>query len=750
MDLLAGLNPEQRAAVVLPAQSALILAGAGSGKTRVLTTRIAYLISTGQVSPHGLLAVTFTNKAAKEMVTRLSAMLPINTRGMWIGTFHGLCNRLLRAHHREANLPQTFQILDSADQLSAIKRVMKAQNVDPEKFIPREVQNFISGSKEQGLRAHEVEAYDPFTRRKVEIFAEYDAQCQREGVVDFSELLLRCYDLLSRNQSLREHYQARFKHILVDEFQDTNPLQYRWLKLLAGVGEYRSRVSHADLPHPNPLPEGEGTNAAPSALFAVGDDDQSIYAFRGANVGNMQELLRDFHVENVIKLEQNYRSHGNILEAANVLISNNRNRLGKNLWTAEDGGELLRVSESGTDVDEARFITEEIAQLKRDGINLKEIALLYRSNAQSRVLEHALVSAGLSYRVYGGLRFFERQEIKHTLAYLRLMENTDDDNSLLRIINFPTRGIGARAIEQLLESAKQNNTTLFDAAARAGGKVSAFVALIESLRAATRELPLPEIMDHVLAHSGLIANYEAELASPVKRREAEDRLENLNELISAATLFVHENEDDSLTAFLTHASLESGEHQAGDQEDALHLMTVHAAKGLEFHAVFITGLEEGLFPHQNSVDSGELDEERRLMYVAITRAKRKLYMTFAQSRMLHGKTNYSTVSSFLRELPENLMQWLSPRLVQRAPAFSSPAYGGATYGKPVAAAAPRAPQAAPSGALWRIGQRVFHQKFGEGVVTDTEGTGIQGRVQINFKRAGSKWLALEYAKLDAI
>ncbi len=727
--LLSGLNPEQRAAVVLPAQSALILAGAGSGKTRVLTTRIAYLISTGQVSPHGLLAVTFTNKAAKEMVTRLSAMLPINTRGMWIGTFHGLCNRLLRAHYREANLPQTFQILDSADQLSAIKRVMKAQNVDPEKFIPRDVQNFISGSKEQGLRAHEVEAYDPFTRRKVEIFAEYDAQCQREGVVDFSELLLRCYDLLSRNQSLREHYQERFKHILVDEFQDTNPLQYRWLKLLAGQS---------------------------NALFAVGDDDQSIYAFRGANVGNMQELLRDFHVESVIKLEQNYRSHGNILEAANVLISNNRNRLGKNLWTAEDGGELLRVSESGTDVDEARFIVEEIQQLKRDGINLKEIALLYRSNAQSRVLEHALVSAGLSYRVYGGLRFFERQEIKHTLAYLRLMENTDDDNSLLRIINFPTRGIGARAIEQLLESAKQNNTTLFDAAARAGGKVSAFVGLIESLRAATRELPLPEIMDHVLTHSGLIANYEAELASPVKRREAEDRLENLNELISAATLFVHENEDDSLTAFLTHASLESGEHQAGDQDDALHLMTVHAAKGLEFHAVFITGLEEGLFPHQNSVDSGELDEERRLMYVAITRAKRRLYMTFAQSRMLHGKTNYSTVSSFLRELPENLMQWLSPRFVQRAPSFSSPtysspAYGGATYGK--AAPAPfLMPNSAPrdSGALWRIGQQVFHQKFGEGVVTDTEGSGNEGRVQINFKRAGSKWLSLEYAKLEAI
>jgi len=723
-DLLSGLNPEQRAAVELPARSALILAGAGSGKTRVLTTRIAYLISTGQVSPHGILAVTFTNKAAKEMVTRLSAMLPINTRGMWIGTFHGLCNRMLRAHHREANLPQAFQILDSSDQLSAIKRVMKAQNVDPEKFIPRDVQNFISGSKEQGLRAHEVEAYDPFTRRKVEVFAEYDAQCQREGVVDFSELLLRCYELLSRNQQLREHYQERFKHILVDEFQDTNPLQYRWLKLLAGKN---------------------------NALFAVGDDDQSIYAFRGANVGNMQELLRDFHVENVIKLEQNYRSHGNILDAANALISNNKNRLGKNLWTSENGGEQLRVYEAETDVDEARFIVEEIQELKREGVKLTEMALLYRSNAQSRVLEHALVSAGLSYRVYGGLRFFERQEIKHTLAYLRLMENTDDDNALLRIINFPTRGIGARSIEQLQEAARINNTTLWDAAARAGGKVTAFVGLIESLRSGIVGLPLPEIMEHVLHHSGLVAHYESEKAVASKRREAEERLENMNELINSATLFVHENEDDSLTAFLTHASLESGEHQAGDGDDALHLMTVHAAKGLEFHTVFITGLEESLFPHQNSIDNNDLDEERRLMYVAITRARRRLYLTFAQRRMLHGQTHYSRVSSFMRELPEALLHWITPRY-NASTSFQSGSYETNSYVRAFAAN-PKVPmeKAPPSpSAMWRIGQRVFHQKFGEGVVTDTEGSGNEGRVQVNFKRAGSKWLALEYAKLEAI
>jgi len=722
MDLLNGLNPEQRQAVTLPHQSALILAGAGSGKTRVLTTRIAWLVSTGAVSPQNILAVTFTNKAAKEMLTRLSAMLPINTRGLWIGTFHGLCNRMLRAHYREANLPQTFQILDSGDQLSAIKRLMKAMNVDDEKYPPREMQNFISGSKEQGLRAQEVEAYDPYTRRKVEVFAEYDAQCQREGVVDFSELLLRCYELLSRNQQLREHYQERFRHILVDEFQDTNPLQYRWLKLLAG--------------HNN-------------ALFAVGDDDQSIYAFRGATVGNMQELLRDFHVESVIKLEQNYRSHGNILDAANALISRNQNRLGKNLWTSESGGELLRVYEAPTDVEEAGFIVSETRQLQSEGVNLKEIALLYRSNAQSRVLEHALVSAGLSYRVYGGLRFFERQEIKHALAYLRLMENTDDDNALLRIINFPARGIGARSIEQLQEAAKKNNSPLWDAAARAGGKVSAFVALIESLRNATRELPLPEIIDHVLEHSGLNAHYRNETGA--KKREAEERLENLNELVNAATLFVHENEDDSLTSFLTHASLEAGEHQAGDQDDALHLMTVHAAKGLEFHTVFITGLEEGLFPHQNSQrETGGLDEERRLMYVAITRARRRLYLSFAQSRMLHGQVSYGMASSFLRELPDNLLHWITPRIAQRN-AFASFGY-----------TAPRVPastgvdqnsspvQRATSDSVWHIGQAVFHTKFGEGMIVNLEGSGADARVQVNFRKAGVKWLALEYAKLTAV
>ncbi len=764
--LLSGLNPEQRAAVELPAQSALILAGAGSGKTRVLTTRIAWLISTGQASPHDILAVTFTNKASKEMLTRLSAMLPMNIRGMWMGTFHGLCNRMLRAHHREANLPQTFQILDSADQLAAIKRLMKAMNVDDEKFPPREVQNFINGNKEEGRRAQEAEAYDPYTRRKAEIFDEYDKQCQREGVVDFAELLLRCYELLSRNQLLREHYQARFKHILVDEFQDTNKLQYQWLKLLAGATPSPQSSDGTASHSTKPASGRGGERERQSSIFAVGDDDQSIYAFRGAHVGNMQALTRDFHVQNVIKLEQNYRSHGNILDAANALIQHNSNRLGKNLWTAENKGEALRVYEAPTDYDEARFIVEEAQQLNREGVKLSEIAVLYRSNAQSRVLEHALVSSGVAYRIYGGQRFFERQEVKHALAYLRLMENPDDDNALLRIINFPTRGIGARSVEQLQDAARAQNVSLWQAVCQSGGKVAAFATLIEMLRAGTRELPLhpqgvgrgvpgafgstlplPEIVDHMLQHSGLVAHYQNETGA--KKREAEERLENLNELINAATMFVHENEDDSLTAFLAHAALEAGEHQADAGADALHLMTVHAAKGLEFHTVFITGLEEGLFPHQNSrMENEGLDEERRLMYVAITRARRRLYLTFAQSRMLHGQVNYSMASSFLRELPDELLHWITPRVAVRAPqaftAIPQPSYP--SRARVVDASAPR--PASSSG--WRIGQPVHHAKFGEGMILNIEGNGADMRVQVNFRKAGTKWLALEYAKLTPL
>jgi len=444
-DFLSGLNEQQLEAVTLPPrpgsgqapQSALILAGAGSGKTRVLTTRVAWLIQTAQVSPTGLIAVTFTNKAAKEMLTRISAMLPINTRGMWVGTFHGLCNRLLRAHHREAGLPQLFQILDTQDQLSLIKRLLKSLNVDEERFPPRQVQWFVAGAKEEGLRAPAVEAHDEFTRRMKDLYAAYDEQCNREGVVDFAELLLRCYELLAGHATLRDHYRARFRHILVDEFQDTNRLQYRWLRLLAGEG---------------------------NAVFAVGDDDQSIYAFRGASAANMQDLQKDFAIERVIKLEQNYRSHGHILDAANALIGHNRRRLGKNLWTAEAKGEPLRVFEAATDIEEAASVVEEARSLRAEGVALADIAVLYRSNAQSRVLEHALFSAGMPYRVYGGLRFFERKEIKHALAYLRLVANSGDDGALMRVINFPTRGIGNRSLEQLAELAKEKGVSLWAAA----------------------------------------------------------------------------------------------------------------------------------------------------------------------------------------------------------------------------------------------------------------------------------------------
>ncbi len=653
MNLLANLNEQQLAAVTLPNQSALILAGAGSGKTRVLTTRIAWLIQTGQVSPQGVLAVTFTNKAAKEMLTRLGAMLPINVRGMWIGTFHGLCNRMLRAHHRDAGLPATFQILDSADQLGAIKRLLKANNIDDERYPPRNLQLFINSSKEAGLRSKDVEVNDDYNRRFVELYALYDAQCNREGVVDFAELLLRCYELLDRNEILRQHYQERFRHVLVDEFQDTNKLQYAWLKQLAG-----SR----------------------NAIFAVGDDDQSIYAFRGANVGNMADFEREFRVQNLIKLEQNYRSVGHILNAANALISHNLRRLGKELWTDAGAGEAVRIYEAQTDGYEAAWLVDEVKGLIAEGHARSEIAVLYRSNAQSRVIEHALFNAAIPYRVYGGLRFFERAEIKHALAYLRLIENPTDDTAFLRVVNFPPRGIGARTLEQLADAARAAGQSLYGAVGalkgRAGANLSSFVQLIESLRFETASLPLAEIVDAVIQRSGLTAHYQTE-------REGQERIENLNELVNAAAAFVTEegyaqdspaaqaSTNDSaaqipspLAGFLSHASLEAGDNQAEAGADALQLMTVHSAKGLEFHAVFITGLEEGLFPHENSLTEQDgLEEERRLMYVAITRARRRLYISLAQSRLLHGQTRYGIKSRFLVELPENAVKWLTPRAV---------------------------------------------------------------------------------------
>ena len=730
-NILGGLNPQQRDAVTLPQQSALILAGAGSGKTRVLTTRIAWLIQTGQTGPHGILAVTFTNKAAREMLARISAMLPINTRGMWVGTFHGLCNRMLRAHFRDAGLPQAFQILDTQDQLALIKRMLKALNVNDEKYPARELMYFINSNKEAGRRPPAVDAQDEYYRRMTDLYAEYERQCNREGVVDFAELLLRSHELLSRNEILRAHYQRRFAHILVDEFQDTNRLQYLWLKLLAG-----------------------GHNA----IFAVGDDDQSIYTFRGASARNMFEFEREFAQGRVIKLEQNYRSQGNILDAANALISHNRNRLGKNLWTAEGASEALRLFEAPTDLDEAAFIVDEIKALREDSVRLSQIALLYRSNAQSRVLEHALFNAALPYRVYGGLRFFERQEIKHALAYLRLVSNSDDDAAFLRVVNIPARGVGGRTVEVLQTSAQQRGISLWQAACstplsgKAGHGVADFVRLIEGLRQQCLALPLTETVELVVDGSGLKDHYKGE-------RDGQDRIENLDELVNAAAGFQSEGGTSTAAAdaaavtgatqpipdsdprlalldeFLSHAALEAGEHQAAAGSEALQLMTVHSAKGLEFDAVFISGLEEGLFPHENSLNEAEgVEEERRLMYVAITRARTWLYLTHAQTRMLHGNTRYNIPSRFLHEIPAALLRRVS-----------SPERRG--YGSTTASATVLGYNTSQPLSPWRVGQDVLHPKFGAGTIVSVQGRGSDTRVMVNFRQSGMKELAVEYARL---
>jgi DNA helicase-2/ATP-dependent DNA helicase PcrA len=763
--LLHNLNPEQLAAVTLPAQSALILAGAGSGKTRVLTTRIAWLIKTGQVSPAGIMAVTFTNKAAKEMLTRLSAMLPVSTRGMWIGTFHGLCNRFLRTHYRDAALPQAFQILDSQDQLSMIKRLLKANNVDDEKYPAKALMYFINGAKDQGLRANKVEAFDPIERKMVELYELYDQQCQREGVVDFAELLLRAFELLQRNQPLREHYQQRFRHILVDEFQDTNDLQYGLLKMLAGHG-----------------------TSIGGALFAVGDDDQSIYAFRGANVGNMSAFEREFRVENLIKLEQNYRSHGHILDSANLLIANNAKRLGKNLRTDAGHGEQVRIYEASSDLEEAQWIVEESKSLVADGALRRDIAILYRSNAQSRVIEHALFAAGLPYTVYGGQRYFQRAEVKSAIAYLQLMDNPNNDQAFLRVVNFPTRGIGMRSIETLQAAAEQYGISLYAAvpyvSGKSGSSLGGFVKLIEGARFETQQLALPEMVRVVLEASGLLVHYG-------KEKEGADRIENLEQMVNAATQFVQEEgfgqgapahlgppaqpqagpgvvfgdgidilDADAplatimspLSAFLSHASLEAGDAQAQAGQDALQLMTVHSAKGLEFDAVFITGLEEGLFPHESS--SRELDgvdEERRLMYVAITRARKRLYMSFAQTRMLHGQTRYNAKSRFFDELPEESLKWLSPRVQShwsgnRKSAWDEPTLSVSGSDNKIAQAITQK----QTGSGWRIGESVAHAKFGEGVIVNIEGSGSSARAQINFGRTGMKMLDLSIAKLERV
>jgi DNA helicase-2/ATP-dependent DNA helicase PcrA len=810
--LLAGLNPEQLAAVTAPPGPALILAGAGSGKTRVLTTRIAWLLQTGQASPAGIMAVTFTNKAAKEMQARLSAMLPVNTRAMWIGTFHGLCNRFLRAHAQLAGLPQAFQILDTQDQLSAVKRIIKALKFDEEKCVPKQTSYFIANAKDAGQRPKDLAPRDELGRMQLAVYQAYEDQCQREGVVDFAELMLRTYEIMRDHPEVREHYQRRFKHILVDEFQDTNRLQYMWLKMFAG----------------NPALTG-------NSVFAVGDDDQSIYAFRGAQVSNMADFEREFRVEKVIKLEQNYRSHGHILDAANTLIAQNSQRLGKNLRTDEGLGEPIRIYEAASDYAEAQWVVDEARQFKREGQPLHEVAVLYRSNAQSRVIESALFNAGVPYKVYGGLRFFERAEVKHALAYLRLIENPNDDTSFLRVVNFPARGIGARSVELVQDAARTSGRSLSQSVTAVPGKTGAnlqgFVALVDAMREATRGLTLRQIIEHVLDTSGLRDFYRNE-------KDGQDRLENLDELVNAAEAFVTQEgfgKDavalpvdepvgtiatglpaavasvdmlpdaetgeiiSPLLAFLTHASLEAGDNQAQAGQDAVQLMTIHASKGLEFNNVFLTGLEEGLFPHENSATSTEgLEEERRLMYVAITRARRRLHISFCQTRMLHGQTRYNIKSRFLDELPESALKWLTPRNQGFGSGFAASyqdawssgkgmgsvvgagaqpwrgggsgsaggsrgGYGGQAYGggqggygkreesfKDLTAPIPKAMAQAKSEAGFKVGQAVFHNKFGEGVILTLEGNGADARVQVNFGRHGTKWLMLSVAKLTPI
>ncbi len=645
--IYADLNEKQIEAVKLQNQSALVLAGAGSGKTRVLTSRIAWLIENQIASPGAILAVTFTNKAAKEMLTRISTQLPINIRGMWVGTFHGLCNRFLRKHHVDANLPETFQILDSADQKSAIKRVMKIMQIDEDLISSKEAMYFINTNKEEGVRSQQFKAYDDISKKLNSIYEAYDEQCQKEGVVDFAELMLRCLELFQKNSTIRNHYQEIFKHVLVDEFQDTSRLQYQWLKMLT---------------------------APESFIFAVGDDDQSIYGFRGARPGNMKDLQKDFKIKNVVKLEQNYRSKNNILNAANSIIENNNDRLGKNLWTASGDGDLIKQYTALDDRLETAYLLDEIKMRHRAGVDYNQIAILYRNNAQSRVIEMAMVSNNIPYRVYGGLRFFERAEIKNSLAYLRLVNNKKDDNAFMRIVNFPTRGIGARALEQIQDNAKKNSCSLWEGAKtliseNKNLKVSAFIQLIQNIEDQVHGANIDESIDVINSQSGLKDHY-------LKDKDGSSRVENLNELVSAAKSFLNEVKDEisneepnkkqslTLAEFLDFTSLESGELQASASEDALQLMTIHSSKGLEFDTVFITGLEDGLCPHERSLNEGNgLEEERRLMYVAITRAKEKLYLTLSQSRMTYGQPTYNIPSRFLDEIPAALIKKLMPLMM---------------------------------------------------------------------------------------
>jgi len=727
--ILAPLNDAQRAAVTAPLGPVLVLAGAGSGKTRVLTHRIAWLIQAEGASPHSVLAVTFTNKAAGEMRGRVEQLLGMPGGALWIGTFHGIAHRLLRLHWREANLAQGFQILDSEDQQRLIKKILKASELDETRWAPREVQWFINNNKDGGRRPqHLKDGNDPTRRQMIRLYAAYEEACTRSGLVDFAELLLRAYELWRDNPALLAHYRRRFRHVLVDEFQDTNDIQYAWLKLLAAP----RAAGAAD--------GADGAAADSSNPFVVADDDQSIYGFRGARVENLQQFLRDYRRAQLFRLEQNYRSTGTILDAANGLIAHNASRLGKNLWTSGVRGEPIRLYSAFNERDEAEFVTHRIREHVARGGLRREIAILYRSNAQSRVFEEAFLSARVPYRVYGGLRFFERAEIKDALAYLRLLANRRDDASFERVVNLPARGIGAKSLDILRAAARGAGGSLWEAAAacmataalgpKAGAAVHGFVALIERLAGETAQLALHEQVDQVLKSSGLIEHYRRDKAD-----RGEARVENLDELVSAARGFTPEGSELApLAAFLAHAALEAGEGQADAWEDCVQMMTLHSAKGLEFPLVFLTGMEEGLFPHQrSSADLDGLEEERRLCYVGMTRAMRQLYLSYAEQRRLHGVDSYGQVSRFVREIPEALIEEVRPRV---------------QVSRPLAVGRFRPAEPAVAGV--RLGARVRHGKFGEGVVLNVEGNGPQARVQVSFERQGTKWLMVQYANLEPL
>lgn len=720
--ILDSLNDAQRAAVTAPVGPVLVLAGAGSGKTRVLTHRIAWVIATEGASPHSILAVTFTNKAAHEMRGRIEKLLGVPGSAMWVGTFHGIAHRLLRLHWREANLPQSFQILDGEDQLRLIKKIVKALELDETRWVPREIQWFINHNKDEGNRPGSLkDAGDPTRRQLIKLYHEYEAQCQRTGVIDFAEMLLRAYELWRDNPSLIAHYRRRFRHVLIDEFQDTNAIQYAWALLVAG-------------------PDG--------APFIVGDDDQSIYRWRGARVENLTRFSRDYPGAKMYRLEQNYRSTGNILKAANTLIANNTGRLGKNLWTSGSDGDRIKLYGAFNERDEADFVMNRIREWMTHGGLRRDVAILYRSNAQSRAFEEAFLSARIPYKVYGGLRFFERAEIKDALAYLRLVSSRADDASFERVVNLPTRGIGNTTLDKIRDQAKVAGTHLWEAAAhcvaagalgpKAEAAVNGFLKLIDQLATDVAGLELHEQVDHVISNSGLVEHHKKEKASD----RGEARVDNLNELVTAARNFepdVARSGEDGvdeklppLESFLAHAVLESGEGQAAEWEDCVQMMTLHTAKGLEFPVVFLCGMEDGLFPHQRSLNDPEgIEEERRLCYVGTTRAMKQLYLTYAEQRRLHGMDNFATRSRFLDEYPEELVEEVRPRI---------------QISRPVAAGRFKAPSEELAPGV-KLGARVRHKKFGEGVILKVEGQGPQANIEVNFESLGRKIMMLEYLEV---